>query len=176
MLNKKGLVCLFLWLAAIAPAHSAGDCTWSSVSPTGCPFTVQATIQNGCLISGGVTQFGVLDFGIFSSLSSETATAALANSIVLTCTPDMTVTMKVNAGQHFALGARQVQRSGGYTLAYRIYSDSARQNPIGVNQSLPIVIDHNGSTVVLPIYGELILPGGSPPGAYLDTLSVELSW
>ena len=155
-----------------------GDCTLSS-SPSGCPFQVQAVIQNGCLVSGstGTPVFGTLDFGTQSTLSTQTVSASLvANaSYQFNCTPDMSLTMSLDGGQHYS-GGRRLARTGGGTLLYQLYSDAAYQNAILLNQAVTIASVGTGNTITLPIYGRMTLPGNAAPGTYTDTVVVTLSW
>ena len=164
--------------ACLLPLPALGDCTLSS-SPSGCPFQVQAIIQNGCLVSGstGTPVFGTLNFGTQSTLSTQTVNASLvANaSYQLNCTPNMSLTMSLDGGQNYS-GGRRLARTGGGTLLYQLYSDAAYQNAIGLNQAVTIASVGTGNNITLPIYGRLTLPGNARPGTYTDTVVVTLSW
>ncbi|WAW09005.1 spore coat U domain-containing protein [Oxalobacter vibrioformis] len=150
-----------------------------SSSPSGCPFGVQATIQNGCLVSpsGGTVPFGQIDFGSHPSLSSATYTTSLVSntSYTLNCTPNMTISMSLDGGQHYGSG-RRVQLSSGVTLPYSLYSDAAFQNPILVNQGMNFTITGTGNNITLPVYGRIVLPGNAPAGTYTDMVAVTLTW
>ena len=76
---------LAIALAAIAAASPMPlDAALSST------FLVNATIQAGCLVVGGVTNYGNLDFGSYSALASTTASTQLSGTTVtLQCTPDL---------------------------------------------------------------------------------------
>lgn len=50
-------------------------------------FQVSATVVAGCLVVGGVSNYGNLNFGSQSALSTSTLQVALANSVQLQCTP-----------------------------------------------------------------------------------------
>ncbi len=164
--------------ACLLPLPVLGDCTLSA-SPSGCPFQVQAVIQNGCLVSGGTGTpvFGTLDFGTQPSLSTQTVSASLVSSASwqLNCTPDMSLTMTLDGGQNYN-GGRRLARTGGGTLLYQLYSDAAWQNAIQQNQAVTISSTGTGNNITLPVYGRMSLPGNAAPGTYADTVVVTLSW
>ena len=160
-------------------AWSAADCQ-TSASPGGCPFLVQATVQNGCLVTGGTStsELGALSFGTYPAISKERATASLvANTqFKLNCTPNMSLTMSIDAGLHYGT-ARNVQQSNGNRLAYQLFSNASFTNAIGINQAVTISNVGTGSNITLPVYATLQLPGsGVRPGTYQDTLTVTLTW
>ncbi|MOA35770.1 Spore Coat Protein U domain protein [compost metagenome] len=68
--------------------------------------------------------------------------------------------------------------SGGDTIPYRLYSDSARTTEIAINT--PIALTTGTTAQNIPIYGR-VLPGDqlstSPAaGTYNDTVVATLSW
>ena len=162
----------------LMPLPALGDCTLSS-SPSGCPFQVQAVIQNGCLVSGstGTPVFGTLNFGSQPSLSTQTVNASLVSnaSYQLNCTPNMSLTMSLDGGQNYN-GGRRLARTSGGTLLYQLYSDSTYQSAIQTNQAVTISSVGTGNNITLPIYGRMTLPGNAKPGTYTDTVVVTLSW
>lgn len=164
--------------ACLAPLPVLGNCTLSA-SPSGCPFQVQAVIQNGCLVSGGTGTpvFGTLDFGTQPTLSTQTVNATLVStsSWQLNCTPNMSLTMTLDGGQNYN-GGRRLATTGGGTLLYQLYSDAAWQNVIQQDQAVVITNIGAGNNINLPVYGRISLPGNAAPGTYFDTVVVTLSW
>ena len=151
---------------------------------TSANFQVGATVESGCLIEGpGASggNFGTLDFGSASALSTETRTATLANAATLTlrCTPQTMLSMTIDAGQHVGGGLRHLQRGGDVTsrIVYALCSDAACVQPILIAQPVAIAVTTaNADDVRLPIFGRLTLPGNLPAGLYADTLTLVLSW
>lgn len=173
-INRISLICL-LFISLMSMAFAA--CQVSN-SPSGCPFTATATIQNGCLVSGSGSspQFGTLNFGTVSALATNVVSTSItaSTSYTLNCTPNMSLTMSIDGGVHYN-SARQVALNN-KTLIYRLYSDPAYQNSIGVNQNVTIGSVGAGTNITLPVYAQLQLTGTVPPGTYTDTLTVTLSW
>lgn len=174
-LTAIAAICSVTWSL---PLPAWGDCTLSA-SPSGCPFQVQAIIQNGCLVSGGTGTaiFGSLNFGTQPALSTQTISTALASnaSWQLNCTPNMSLTMSLDGGQNYNAG-RQLAKTGGGTLQYQLYSDAGYTIPIQLNQAVTISNVGTGNNITLPVYGRLTLPGYAPVGTYTDTVVVTLSW
>lgn len=57
---------------------------------TGSTFEVSATISAGCLVVGGVTTYGVLDFGTRSALATGVVGTSLGGTTVtFQCTPGL---------------------------------------------------------------------------------------
>lgn len=119
----------------------------------------------------------MLDFGTHPALSTETITASLAQTggLVLRCTPGVTLTMSIDAGQHG--GATRAMQAPGNTslLSYRLYRDAAFGQEVLVNQMVPVSFS-SGAPILLPIFGRLTLPGNLPSGTYGDTVLVTLNW
>lgn len=141
-------------------------------------FAVNASIVNGCVISGtnpGV--FGTIDFGTQPGVGTVTANAAYVQSstIVLACTPGTTLNMSINGGSNFTT-TRNLRVAGNTNLVpYTLYSNAARTTPILVNQNMVLTLT-NANNITLPIYGQLQLSGVNRAGTYSDTLTVTLSW
>lgn len=177
-MEKLSALAAICMSSCLLPLSAWGDCTLSA-SPSGCPFQVQAIIQNGCLVSGstGTTVFGTLNFGTQSTLSTQTISTALAAnaSWQLNCTPNMSLTMTLDGGQNYN-GGRRLARTGGGTLLYQLYSDSTYTTPIQQNQAVAISSVGTGNNITLPVYGRVSLPGNAIPGTYNDTVVVTLSW
>lgn len=147
-------------------------------------FQVGATIESGCLIEGpgaSTGNFGTLDFGTASALSTETRTVALANggTLTLRCTPQTMLSMTVDGGQHVTGSIRHLQRGADAAsrIAYALCTDAMCAQPIVISQPVAITVAAgNADDVKLPIFGRLTLPGNVPAGVYADTLTLVLSW
>jgi len=139
-------------------------------------FLVNATIQAGCLVVGGVANYGNLNFGSFSALSTAAATTQLSGTTVtLQCTPGVTLNMAVDGGQNNN-GSRNLKRSSGSNLqVYQLFRDAAFSQALGINQT--VAVSYSDPTAIqLPIYARAQLTGALPAGTYTDVLQVTLTW
>lgn len=158
----------------------------SAKAETSAQFEVSATIAAGCLVdglgsSGHAGTIGTLNFGSDSTFSTamHTATTTASQAIRLRCTPGVNLTMGVDGGSHAATGARHLQRGGNSAarITYVLCRDAACNQPIAIGGSAAMLITGaNSENIVLPLYASLTLPGGLPPGAYTDMLTVTLTW
>lgn len=155
-------------LAAVSPMPL--DAALSST------FLVNATIQPGCLVVGGVTNYGALNFGSFSALASTTANTALSGTTVtLQCTPGVTLTMAINGGQNNN-GSRNLKRGTGTNLlAYQLFSDAGYSQALGINQTVNVAYS-DPTAIKLPVYARAQLAGNLPAGSYTDVLQVTLTF
>lgn len=147
----------------------------SLLAVTSQSFQVSATITPGCLVASGGTNYGSLAFGSYSALATSTASVALTSSVVLQCTPGVTLSMTVDGGLYNSGGRRMQLNSGTAKVAYQLFSDAALSQSIVVGQSVNVAYS-NANNITLPIYGRVQLPGNTPGGTYSDTLQVQLTW
>jgi len=139
-------------------------------------LVVNATVAAGCLVVGGVTSYGTLDFGSYANSSTSTVVAQMPSTGVrLQCTPGVALNMTVDGGQYNASG-RRLQRSGGtQQVGYQLFRDAGLSQALPIGQSVAVVYS-DATNISLPIYGRLVLPGNLPSGQYSDVLQVQLSW
>ncbi|MGF6391986.1 Csu type fimbrial protein [Pseudomonas plecoglossicida] len=140
-------------------------------------FQVTAQIVAGCLVVGGVTHYGVLDYGTQSALSTGLLGTSLGGSTVtFQCTPGVSLSMSLDGGQNSASGTRYLKRSGGtQVLAYQLYRDAAYTQTLGIGQS--VVVSYSDPTAIkLPVYGRTQLTGSVPAGTYTDVVQVTVTW
>ena len=158
---------------------AAGIGSWAPLfAATTTSFQVGATIAYGCEVNNGAgadPTFGDLDFGQHPGISSATVHAALTpnTGIVLACTPGVTLSMSVGAGQNYA-GGRHM-RNGTALLPYRLYRDAARSQEYTPGTSYAVTYG-DPSDIRLPVFGTAQLSGNGVPGIYQDTLTVTLQW
>ena len=100
---------------------------------------------------------------------------ALANSVVLQCTPGVALSMTVDGGLYNSGGRRMQLNSGTAKVAYQLFRDAALSQSLGISQSVSVAYA-NANNITLPIYGRVQLPGNTPGGTYSDTLQVQLTW
>ncbi|WP_347901091.1 spore coat U domain-containing protein [Pseudomonas purpurea] len=138
-------------------------------------FQVSATIAAGCLVVGGVSNYGNLAFGTASALSTSTVQVALTSGVQLQCTPGVTLSMTVDGGQYNSSGRHMQLNSGSARVAYQLFRDAAYSQALGISQSVSVAYT-DANNISLPIYGQVQLPGNVPGGTYSDVLQVQLSW
>lgn len=157
----RGGIMVALAACASAPCVHAAN---------GGQLIVSAEVTSGCMVSS--QQFGALDFGKAPSTSTETISTALVSTMRVQCTPGVMLSMQVDAGQQ----GRTLQRTGGgEVIPYRLYGDAGMTTELLPGHSMAVVPDSSGARV-LPVHGQVILPGNVPPGTYADVLQVQLSW
>ncbi|MNO97119.1 Spore Coat Protein U domain protein [compost metagenome] len=126
---------------------------------------------------GGVTNYGVLNYGSQSALSTGILSTSLGGSTVtFQCTPGVSLSMSLDGGQNSASGTRYLKRNGGtQVLAYQLYQDAGYSQVLGIGQSL--VVSYSDPTAIkLPVYGRTQLTGKLPAGTYTDVVQVTVTW
>lgn len=140
-----------------------------------CIIRVSAVIADGCMISHNAQlDFGVLNFGQYSTLDSGEKTSVLSNGsmVNLHCTPGMILTVNIDGGLHYQ-GQRRLALNQDY-VAYQLYSDPSMQTEWGIGTTLSIPVTEEA--IQLPVFGQLFLPSGMAPGDYQDTLTVTITY
>ncbi|EPL9755001.1 TPA: Csu type fimbrial protein [Pseudomonas aeruginosa] len=154
-------------------------------SPISRAFQVQAVVANGCAfgtaISDNAYDLGTLSFGTLGNLASpvNVASSSGAGSIVLTCTPGMTVSValdyEINGGSSNQRYLKRV--SGNETLAYQLYQDAAYSQVWGNGALARTIANFPASTQTYTVYARLFAVGSLPSaGNYRDTVTVTLSF
>ncbi|MGE8323701.1 MAG: spore coat U domain-containing protein [Pseudomonas sp.] len=140
-------------------------------------FTVTAQIVAGCLVVGGVSQYGTLDYGSHSALATGALSTSLGGTTVtFQCTPGVALSMSLGGGQNSASGTRNLKRTGGTeVLAYQLYQDAAFSQSLGIGQSVAVSYT-DPTTIKLPVYGQVQLSGLLPAGTYTDVVQVTVTW
>ena len=156
------LVCATAWSGWLAAATSQS-------------FQVSATVAAGCLVIGGVSNYGSLVFGSQPALSTSSVRVALSGGVQLQCTPGVSLNMTVDGGQNNNGGRNMRLNSGSARVAYQLFRDAAYSQGLGVGQSVAVTYS-DANNISLPIYGQVQLPGNQPGGTYSDVLQVQLSW
>ncbi|RZI86687.1 MAG: SCPU domain-containing protein [Pseudomonas sp.] len=140
-------------------------------------FQVSAQVVAGCLVVGGVSAYGSLDFGTQSALSKASVSAALGGSTVsFQCTPGVALSMALDGGQNNSGGTRNLKRSGGtQLLAYQLYRDAGFSQSLAIGQVTSLSYS-DPTAIKLPVYGRTQLPGTLPAGTYTDVVQVTVTW
>lgn len=164
---RHGCALLLLMCAGSAPLPLS--------AATSQNFQVSATVTAGCLVVGGVSSYGSLNFGNRSALATGTVQVALSGGVQLQCTPGVTLNMSVDGGQYNSGGRHMQLNTGSNRVAYQLFRDAAFSQTLGVGQSVAVAYS-DANNISLPIYGQVQLPGNQPAGTYSDVLQVQLSW
>ena len=162
-MHKSAIPCLVAGLALTSSAAYAASTTST--------FTVQATIQAQCLINSTST----LDFGTQGVLS---ANVDQTSTVAVQCTNTTPYNIGLNAGT--GTGATVATRkltSGGATINYMLYSDSARTtvwgNTIGTDT---VAATGTGAAANFTVYGRIPAQSTPAPGSYTDTITVTVTY
>lgn len=146
------------------------------------PIGVQATVVPGCVLgiasTGAFTNYGTIDFGSVTNLTSnvDVTTSNGAGSIVLTCTPGIPASIALDAGLNSSSTSARLLKSGTDTLGYQLYQNSARTILWGTGSDA-----YNFTTLPVPsqttIYARLNSQTNFPAaGTYTDTVTATISW
>jgi spore coat protein U-like protein len=166
-MNRHGRGALLLFCAGCVPMPLTAATSQS--------FQVSATVTAGCLVVGGVSSYGSLNFGSRSALATGTVQVALTGGVQLQCTPGVTLNMSVDGGQYNSGGRHLQLTTGSNRVAYQLFRDAAFSQSLGIGQSVAVAYS-DANNIRLPIYGQVQLPGNQPGGTYSDVLQVQLSW
>jgi len=166
-MNRHGRAALLLCAGCCVPLPLAAVTSQS--------FQVSATVTAGCLVVGGVSNYGNLNFGSQSALATTTVQVALTGGVQLQCTPGVTMNMTVDGGQYNSSGRHMQLTTGSNRMAYQLFRDAAYSQSLGIGQSVAVAYA-DANNIRLPIYGQAQLPGNQPGGTYSDVLQVQLSW
>lgn len=132
-------------------------------------FSVTATDVPGC----GVAATD-LDFGAYTGIVINSTSI-----ITLICSPSTKYDVGLNEGT--ASGATTTSRSmtgpRGALLGYKLFQDSSRSLNWGNTPGVDTVSGHgNGNAKTFLVYGQLPGGQGAPSGAYVDTITVTITF
>lgn len=160
----------FLFNSVLGFLSSDGrSCLPNVTDLNGVDFTlfVTATVPEACNLG----TIAAMDFGTPAGLWTQAdATAA----VQVSCPSNVSWTLAFGGGLHAAAGERRMQSGGGDYLAYRLYRDSARAQPIGIDET--IAGTGSGAVQSVPVYGRVDVPQPPAVGNYSDTVIVVLSF
>lgn len=147
-------------------------------------ISVSLNVVASCAVNGGTSSptmgnLGTIAFadqsGVFGSADASMVAQGTTSPVSILCTPGISPQMEIGAGANDAGNVRRLTM-GQTMVAYRLYSDVARQNEITIGKQLSL---GNATTTALslPIYARVSSNGlALPAGTYTDTVQVTLSW
>jgi spore coat protein U-like protein len=146
----------------------AGVAEAASTSST---FTVQVTLTASCIINSTTT----LDFGSQGVLS---ANVDQTSSVQVQCTNTTPYNIGLDAGTGSgATIAVRKMTSGGNTVNYSLYSDSARTTAWGNTVGTDTVsANGSGAAQSYTIYGRVPAQTTPAPATYTDTITMTVTY
>ncbi len=162
-------------MAAAAPAR-AGQSTGT--------IDLELNVLNACTVNSAATvqadvgSTGKILFtdqpGTFTS--TDALLVGTAGNLSILCSPGASPVLTVGAGAHDNAGSRYLL-SGSTTVAYRLFSDSARTNEITIGKQIALGTA-SAAAISVPIYARATNSSGGilPAGKYTDTVQIVLSW
>jgi spore coat protein U-like protein len=162
--SKFALLSLgFLALGLVARPASAATTTVTA------NFNVTATVQATCLISAST-----MAFGVYTGLA---ATSTSAVSVTCTNTTSYNVGFSAGNATSALVTTRKMTGPASATLAYSLFSDSARSSNWGQTIGTDTVTGTgNGSVQSIPVYGSVAAAQYVAPGAYSDTITATITY
>lgn len=144
---------------------------------------VQLRVTNACVVNDTTTMqtdlgnAGRIEFadqpGTFASVDGELVGSLGALSV--RCSPGASPVLTIGSGAHDQAGVRRMV-SGSSAVPYRLYTNAARNDEIGIGRSLSFG-PASAAAIVVPIYARATNSGGIlPAGTYADTVQITLSW
>lgn len=176
-MNIKRTIVLVV-LFSVLPVVATADTTTSS-------FTVSSVITSGCALgtdsNDTVTNFGSMDFGSMSSIAGNVDVASTpgAGSVIVTCTPGMSVSIALDYGLHGGSSTERYLKNSATeaTLGYQLYQDAAHSTVWGTDALAYSVASFPDTPQTYTIYGRLFPVTGLPAsGTYTDTVTVTLTY
>lgn len=170
----------WLWLLAFIATQSVAD-----PSPVTRAFQVQAVVARGCVFgtsaASPTADLGTIDFGTVTNFATgQDAVSTPGNgSIILTCTPGISVTIGIDNGLHgTSANQRFLERVGGTQLIpYQLYQDASRSTVWGRGTQARVIPSFPSTTQTYTVYARLLGGSGWPmAGEYVDRVVVELAY
>jgi spore coat protein U-like protein len=155
-----------LALALIVAFTFAADHAWSATSTT--TFAVSATVISVCSVSATP-----LVFGNYNPVSATPLDAT--STVVATCTLALPYTVGLDDGANASGGQRRMALLTSY-LSYELYSDASRAQRWGSSGGELVSGTGNGAAQSLTVYGRVPAAQAVAAGAYLDTVTVTITF
>jgi spore coat protein U-like protein len=163
-------------ILATAPAQAGSSAGTIGVSLN---VTAACAVNGATSVAASLGQVGAIAFadqpGIFGNTDASMIATGGGNGISVLCSPGLTPTLTVGAGNNDASGLHYLA-SGSSKVAYHLYSDSGHTNEVGIGQSLSLGTA-TSTAFNVPLYGRVNSNGVAlAAGAYTDVVQVTLAW
>jgi spore coat protein U-like protein len=134
------------------------------------PFTVSATVQQSCSLTGA----GNLGFGSVASNFSGNIDAS--STITMNCIYRTSWQVGLDNGQHAAGTTRRMIQGAG-TVVYELYRDNGRSQRWGNTLNTDTQTGSGtGSAQSLTVYGRVLPQSGLAAGSYADKITVTVTF
>jgi spore coat protein U-like protein len=161
-------------LTAGALLGAAGSA--SAANPATTTFVVSATVLKNCTVSALP-----LAFGPYTPLGGA---LAVNTTVSVSCTKSTPFNTELTAGltAGSTIAQRLLNDGAGDTLQYNLYTTAGFATPWGITVGTNTVAGVGagmGTPVVQTVYGQLVdsvANQGVPPGAYTDTITVNVAY
>lgn len=156
------------WIVLAALSATPG---WLAAATQTTTFTVTLTLQNNCVISANALNFGTQ--GVLSANVDQTT------SLSVTCSTSAPYNVGLDAGTTTGstVAARLLAGSGGTTVDFQLYSDSAHTqvwgNTIGTNT---VTGTGTGAAQTLTVYGRVPSQTTPAAGTYTSTVTATITF
>jgi spore coat protein U-like protein len=147
------------------------------------PFTVGATIAQGCAIAtdgGGGGTFGNIDLGTVSGVLAQSVSgslvASLQTGLQIDCTPGTSANVTADQGDQPSGGVRRLVHAtqAASLVPYQLFANNS-QTP-WTSQSVPVSFAAGVQHQALPITAVATLSGPTRGGGYSDIVRITVTW
>jgi spore coat protein U-like protein len=136
-------------------------------------FTVQAVINASCNVAATTLNFGTYDPASGTALTGS-------STVNVFCTSGTPYTTALNVGTGGGSFTTRAVASGGNTLNYNLYRDSAHSQVWGDGTGSTFTVSGTGSGLLtanpLTVYGQMPTAQDQPPGTYTSTITVTVTF
>jgi spore coat protein U-like protein len=159
--------CVGACLAVLAMAATSNAATVQT------PFGVSATVQQVCAVAATNLGFGAYDA---SSASPNNA----SSTITVTCTPDSTYSIALNAGTTSGgtEAAHLMTDGSSHTLIYNLFTDINHTTKWGDGTLSTTVVSGTADGTHQPytLFGQIGIGQFVPSGSYTDTVTATVTY
>lgn len=143
------------------------------------------TLVPACEVNGSAASsnlnFGSLNFGTASTLMQQSITQLFnpgGGAMSIRCAAGFFPALKIRAGRNdgqASAGGRALHDGAGHYVAYDLYVDTSFDNVVPIDGAFYLG-SSNGTAQTVNLYGRVMGVAGLPPGTYMDSIAVELSF
>jgi spore coat protein U-like protein len=155
----------------VASNYTTIPATCGSGNASAFSFTANAVIAKSCTI----TAANNLNFGSTAGLLSNNVDAT--TTVQTQCTSGTAFQIGLDNGQHASGAIRQMAGSSGDLISYELYQDSGRTTRWGNTVNTDTITGTgNGAVQTTMVYGRVAPQTTPTPGAYSDTITVNVTY
>ncbi|HEV2651492.1 MAG TPA: spore coat U domain-containing protein [Rhizomicrobium sp.] len=135
-------------------------------------LNIQATIMASCSVTGNTLDFGQASgVRLFAGVS---ATQRPQTTINVLCTKGVNYQVGIGDGSNVSGGQRRLVNNGNY-MSYELYKSLTGSDRFGdADTSQRVSGTSTGSSVGVPVFGQIMSGTTVPAGQYLDTATITV--